>query len=46
MLVCFAVLCVFAIVFVAKFLPETKELTVEQITEVFEKQAAKSPLPQ
>ncbi|HEY2298936.1 MAG TPA: sugar porter family MFS transporter [Jatrophihabitans sp.] len=45
-LVCFAVLCVAAIAFVAKFLPETKELTVEQITEVFEKQAARSPLPQ
>ena len=45
-LVCFAVLCVAAIAFVGKFLPETKELTVEQITEVFEKQAARSPLPQ
>jgi MFS transporter, SP family, arabinose:H+ symporter len=45
-LVCFAVLCVFAIAFVAKFLPETKEMSVEQITKVFEKQAAKSPLPQ
>jgi SP family arabinose:H+ symporter-like MFS transporter len=39
-LVCFAVLCVFAIGFVAKFLPETKEMSVEEITEVFEKQAA------
>ncbi|HEY2271279.1 MAG TPA: sugar porter family MFS transporter, partial [Jatrophihabitantaceae bacterium] len=39
-LVCFAGLCVLAIAFVGKFLPETKELTVEQITEVFEKQAA------
>ena len=45
-LVCFAVLCVLAIAFVAKFLPETKELSVEQITEVFEKQAARSPVPQ
>lgn len=45
-LVCFAVLCVVAIAFVAKFLPETKEMTVEQITEVFEKEAARSPVPQ
>ena len=45
-LVCFAVLCVLAIAFVARFLPETKELSVEQITEIFEKEAARSPLPQ
>jgi hypothetical protein len=45
-LVCFAVLCVIAIAFVGKFLPETKELSVEQITEIFEKQAQASPLPQ
>ena len=44
-LVCFAGLCLLAIAFVAKFLPETKELSVEQITEVFEKQAARSPVP-
>ncbi len=45
-LVCFAGLCGIAIAFVAKFLPETKELSVEQITEIFEKQAARSPVPQ
>jgi MFS transporter, SP family, arabinose:H+ symporter len=39
-LVCFAVLCVVAIGFVFRFLPETKELSVEQITEIFERQAA------
>ena len=39
-LVCFAGLCVIAIGFVFRYLPETKELSVEQITEVFEKQAA------
>jgi MFS transporter, SP family, arabinose:H+ symporter len=44
-LVCFAVLCVLAIGFVAKFLPETKELSVEQITQIFEKQAERSPIP-
>jgi SP family arabinose:H+ symporter-like MFS transporter len=35
-LVCFAGLCLIAIAFVARYLPETKNLTVEQITEVFE----------
>jgi MFS transporter, SP family, arabinose:H+ symporter len=39
-LVCFAALCLVAIGFVGKFLPETKNLSVEEITEVFEKQAA------
>ena len=38
-LVCFAGLCLIAIAFVYRYLPETKQLTVEQITEVFEKQA-------
>ncbi|HEX3589022.1 MAG TPA: sugar porter family MFS transporter [Pseudonocardiaceae bacterium] len=39
-LVCFAGLCVLAIVFVGKFLPETKGHTVEEITTIFERQAA------
>jgi sugar porter (SP) family MFS transporter len=43
-LVCFAGLCVIAIGFVARYLPETKNMSVEEITEVFEKAAAgKSP---
>jgi SP family arabinose:H+ symporter-like MFS transporter len=42
-LVCFAVLCVFAIGFVGRYLPETKGLSVEQITKVFEEQAAGEP---
>jgi sugar porter (SP) family MFS transporter len=39
-LVCFAGLCVVAIVFIHRFLPETKGLSVEAITEVFEREAA------
>ncbi len=42
-LVCFAGLCVMAILFVAKFLPETKGRSVEEITEIFERQAAGQP---
>ncbi|MCQ4079634.1 sugar porter family MFS transporter [Streptomyces sp. RB6PN25] len=38
-LVCFAGLCVVAIVFVAKFLPETKGLPVEEIVHLYERQA-------
>ncbi|HEY1775122.1 MAG TPA: sugar porter family MFS transporter [Solirubrobacteraceae bacterium] len=38
-LVCFAGLCVAAIVFVARFLPETKGLSVEEIEAVFEREA-------
>ena len=38
-MVCFAGLCVAAIAFVFKFLPETKNLSVEEITDIFEKQA-------
>jgi SP family arabinose:H+ symporter-like MFS transporter len=41
-LICFAGLCVVAIAFVARYLPETKNLSVEEITEVFEKQAAEA----
>jgi sugar porter (SP) family MFS transporter len=39
-LVCFAGICVIAIGFVYKFLPETKNLSVEEITDLFEKQVA------
>lgn len=39
-LVCFAALCVLAIVFVDRFLPETKSLSVEEITHLFDQQAA------
>jgi SP family arabinose:H+ symporter-like MFS transporter len=38
-LVCFAGLCVIATAFVFRYLPETKQLSVEQITEIFERQA-------
>jgi sugar porter (SP) family MFS transporter len=40
-LVVFAVLCVVAIAFVYRYLPETKQLTVEEIADVFEQQAEK-----
>ena len=39
-LVCFAALAALAIVFVWKFLPETKSLPVEEIVRLFDKQAA------
>jgi MFS transporter, SP family, arabinose:H+ symporter len=39
-LVCFAALCAVAIMFVITFLPETKGLSVEEITKLFDKQAA------
>ena len=35
-LVCFAALCVMAIAFVYRYLPETKGLSVEQITARYE----------
>jgi MFS transporter, SP family, arabinose:H+ symporter len=38
-MVCFAVLCVVAIGFVYRFLPETKGLSVEQTVHVFEQEA-------
>src|SRR5215472_2747560 len=41
-MVCFAVLCVLAIGFVYRFLPETKGLSVEQAVRVFEREAAGS----
>ena len=43
-MVSFAVLSVVAIGFVFKFLPETKGLSVEEVVQVFEKQAAESTL--
>jgi MFS transporter, SP family, arabinose:H+ symporter len=43
-MVVFAGLCALAIVFVWKFLPETKELPVEEIVRVFEKQQEQSVL--
>ncbi|HET6875971.1 MAG TPA: sugar porter family MFS transporter [Jatrophihabitans sp.] len=42
-LVCFAGLCILAIGFVFRYLPETKQLSVEQITEIFDRQAAGEP---
>jgi SP family arabinose:H+ symporter-like MFS transporter len=42
-MVLFAVLSVVAILFVIAFLPETKELSVEEITKIFEDQAAAGP---
>jgi hypothetical protein len=39
-MVCFAVLCVVAIGFVYKFLPETKGLSVEQAVGVYEREGA------
>jgi len=44
-MICFAVLCVIAIGFVHRFLPETKTMSVEQITEVFEREAAGDRVP-
>jgi MFS transporter, SP family, arabinose:H+ symporter len=41
-MVCFAALCVIAIVFVSRFLPETKGLSVEEAVRVFEREAAGS----
>jgi len=38
-MVCFAVLCVVAIGFVYKFLPETKGMSVEQAVQVYEREA-------
>ena len=40
-LVCFAALCVMAIAFVHRYLPETKGLSVEQITREYEAEQAK-----
>ena len=43
-LVVFAGLCALAIVFIWKFLPETKGLPVEEIVRVFERQQEQSPM--
>lgn len=43
-MVVFAGLCALAIVFIWKFLPETKGLPVEEIVEVFERQQKASAL--
>src|SRR5215469_547737 len=42
-MVSFAVLCVVAVGFVSRYLPETKRLSVEQAVHVFERQAAGKP---
>ncbi|MDQ6772263.1 MAG: sugar porter family MFS transporter [Candidatus Dormibacteraeota bacterium] len=44
-MVAFAVLCILAILFVARFLPETKNLSVEEVIALFEKQAASGSGP-
>jgi MFS family permease len=44
-MVCFAVLAVLAIAFVARFLPETKGLSVEEAVHVFERQAVAGSRP-
>ena len=44
MLVCFAGLCVLAIVFVYRFLPETKGRSVEEITQIFDREAERGVL--
>jgi hypothetical protein len=44
-MVSFAVLSVVAIGFVFKFLPETKGRSVEQVVQIFEKEAEASKAP-
>lgn len=39
-LVCFAALCAITIMFVMTFVPETKGLSVEEITKLFDRQAS------
>ena len=41
-MVCFAGLCLMAILFIARFLPETKGHSVEEITAIFDRQAARA----
>ncbi|GAA1566774.1 sugar porter family MFS transporter [Kribbella karoonensis] len=45
LMVLFAVLSAVALLFVNSFIPETKELSVEEITEIFERQAAHQHQP-
>ncbi len=40
-LVCFAALCIMAIAFVYRFVPETKGRSVEEITRIFDREAEK-----
>ena len=44
-MVCFAVLAVLAIAFVARFLPETKGPSVEEAVHVFDRQAVAGSRP-
>jgi hypothetical protein len=44
-MVSFAVLCVVAIGFVYKFLPETKGRSVEEVVKIFEREAEASKAP-
>jgi len=44
-MVCFAALCALAIVFVWKFLPETKGLPVQEIVQLFESSGRKPGSP-
>ncbi len=45
-MVLFALLSILAILFVNAFLPETKELSVDEVVEVFERAAQRPPRPQ
>ena len=38
-MICFAVTCLLAIAFISKFLPETKNHSVEEVAEIFEQEA-------
>ena len=44
-MICFAGLCLLAVLFVGRFLPETKGHPVEEITRIFERQAAPAQAP-
>ena len=44
-MVIFAILSVVAVLFVARFLPETKQMSLEEVIGLFEQRAATSPLP-
>jgi hypothetical protein len=38
-MICFAVTCLLAIAFISKFLPETKNHSVEEVAAIFEREA-------
>ena len=38
-MICFAVTCLLAIAFISKFLPETKNHSVEEVAAIFEQEA-------